>query len=182
MTKIDKLSEFEERFCLEFTKDLNGTQAYLRARNNPKLKPRSAQTEASKLLSKPIAVEKIRTLMKERAVRVQVDSDDILLELKRMGYSDLRGLFKEDGTILQPKEWPEDLARAVASIEVEEIFEGHGEDRTWIGYMKKVKFWPKDRALELMGKHKKLFTDKVEHSGQVSLADLVTGSNQEESK
>lgn len=182
MTRVDKLSEFEELFCLEFTKDLNGTQAYLRARQNPKLKPRSAQTEASKLLSKPILVQKIRTLMEERKERVLVDSDDVLRELKRMGYSDLRGLFKEDGTIIPVHEWPEDLARAVSSIEVEEIFEWIDKEKVWTGYTKKIKFWPKDKALELMGKHKKLFTEKVEHSGSVSIEELVAGSNKGEAE
>lgn len=177
MTEIDKLSAFQDLFCIEFTKDLNATQAYKRARNNPKLKYRSAQVEGSKLLSNPIIVGKIQTLMQKRSERIQIDSDEVLRELSRIGYSDLRELYNEDGTIKHPKDWPEELARAVASIEVEEIFEGHGENRTWTGYTKKIKFWPKDRALELMGKHKKLFTEKVEHSGTLTLADIVAGAS-----
>lgn len=176
----EALTDFEELFCIEYTKNLNATDAYIKA--GFKGKRTSAAAEASKLLRKPNIVRKIRTLMEKRAKRVEVDSDKILRELKRMGYSDLRGLFKPDGTILPPVEWSTDLARAVASIEVEEIFEGHGENRTWIGYTKKVKFWPKDRALELMGKHKRLFTDKVEHEHKHTLADLVAGSNDEGEK
>lgn len=172
---IDKLSEFQELFCLEFTKDLNATQAYMRARGNKKLKYRSAQVEGSKLLSKPIIVGKIQTLMQERKERVMVDSDQILRELGRIGYSDLRELYNENGTVKHPKEWPDELARAVASIEVEETFEHQDGEKIWTGYTKKVKLWPKNNALELMGKHKKLFTEKHEHSGTVRLEDVVAG-------
>lgn len=176
----DSLNESEEIFCQEYVVDRNGTRAIQRA--GFKGKDSSAAVAASKWLKKDKIVVRIQTLMDERAKRVQVEADDILMELKRLGYSDLRGLFREDGTIKHPTDWPEDLARAVASIEVEELFEGHGENRTWIGYTKKVKFWPKDRALELMGKHKKLFTEKVEHSGTMTLADLVAGSKEDEKK
>jgi phage terminase small subunit len=174
------LTEFEDLFCLEFTKDLNGTQSYLRAKGPEwKGKRTTAGAECHKLLKKPEVVRKIRTLMEKRAERVQVDSDDVLRELKHLGHSDLRRIYKADGTIMHPHEWPDDIARAIASIEVEELFEGHGDDRTWIGYTKKVKLWPKDKGLELMGKHKKLFTEKHEHSGTVSLEQLVAGEAKE---
>lgn len=169
----EALTDFEERFCLEYPKDLNGTLAMKRA--GFRGKKTSAAVEASKLLKNPNVVGKIRTLMKERDERVQIDSDEVLREMARLGYSDLRGLYNDDGTIKHPKEWPDELARAVASIEVEELFEGSGENRTWIGYTKKVKLWPKNHAIEMMAKHKKLMTDKVEHSGTVTLADLVAG-------
>jgi phage terminase small subunit len=182
MTKIDKLSEFEELFCVEFAKDFNATQAYIRARKNPKLKASSAAVEACKLLKKPKIVAKIRTLMEKRVERVQIEGDEVLKELSRIGYSDLRALYELDGTIKHPKDWPEELARAVASIEVDEIEEWDNErkEKVFIGYTKKIKFWPKTHALELMGKHKKLFTEKVEHSGTLTLADIVAGSESEE--
>ena len=55
-----------------------------------------------------------------------------------------------------------------------------GSERVWNGYIKKIKFWDKPRALELLGKNQKLFTEKVEHSGSVTLEQLVAGSHEEE--
>lgn len=182
MTKHRKtaetLNDFEERFCQRYIEDLNATQSMFDSGFEGK--STSAATEGSKLLRKPNVVSRIRTLMEDRAKRSEVHADQVLLELKRLGYSDLRGLYNENGTIKHPSEWSDDLARAVSSIEVEETFERDGKEMVWTGYTKKVKFWPKDKALELMGKHKKLFTDKVELSGKLSLADLVAGSKEEE--
>jgi phage terminase small subunit len=48
-----------------------------------------------------------------------------------------------------------------------EEFDGVGKDRKWIGYTKKVKFWSKEKCLELMGKHKKMFTDVLEVKGDL---------------
>lgn len=185
----DSLNDFEERFCLEYPKDLNGTDAYVRA--GFKGKRTSAAAEASKLLKKPRIVDKIRTLMAERAERVQVESDEVLRELTRLGYSDIRELFDDDGNVLPVKTWPEHIARAVSAIEVDELFEYHqrgfhcevcGRKATkeLVGQTKKLKLWQKNHALELMGKHKKLFTEKVEHSGTMTLADLVAGSKEDE--
>ena len=37
-------------------------------------------------------------------------------------------------------------------------------DKHIIGVNKKIKFYDKTKSLELLGKHLKLFTEKVEHS------------------
>lgn len=184
-----KLSDQHETFCLEYLKDLNGTQAAIRAMYSNK----SAAQQASRLLTNEKISARIVELKAAQMKRLEVDSDGILRELTRVGFSDLRELYEDDGSIKHPKEWPDELARAIASIEVFEEFEFHQGGvhcencqrkltKEIIGQTKKVKFWPKVQALELLGKHKKLFTDRVEHSGTVSLEDLVSGSKTEETK
>jgi hypothetical protein len=44
------------------------------------------------------------------------------------------------------------------------------------GLVKKFKQADKIRALELLGKYRKLWTDKAEHAGKVTLEQLVCGS------
>lgn len=166
----------QERFCQEYVKDLNGTQAAIRAGYSEK----AAKEQASRLLTKANVLQLIDALQAKVAEKAGVDSEQVLRELSRVGYSDLRDLYNEDGTVKHPKDWPEHLARAIASIEVEELFEGSGADRTWIGYTKKVKLWNKGQALDLLGKHKALFTDKVEVTGKLTLEQLVDGSRKEE--
>jgi phage terminase small subunit len=170
---VKELTPKQERFCQEYMKDLNGTKAAIRAGYSEK----TANEQASRLLANVNVAQRVQVLKGEQIERVKVDSDEILRELMRLGYSDIRALYNENGTIKHPTEWPDDVARAVASVEVEELFEGSGENREWIGYTKKVKFWPKDRGLDLLGKHKKLFTEKVEHSGKVTLEEIVAGSS-----
>lgn len=162
----------QELFCREYLVDLNATQAAIRAGYSEK----SAMEQGYQLLQKSPVRARAVELMGARAKRVDVKADRVLEELDRISSSDLVHAFADNNTLLPLKDMPEDIRRAIASIEVDEIFEGSGENRTWIGYTKKVKLWPKDRGLELTGKHLKLFTDKVEHSGKFTLEDLAAGS------
>jgi hypothetical protein len=51
------------------------------------------------------------------------------------------------------------MAGAVASIEVDELFDGKGKGRKFIGYTKKVKFWDKNSGIEKAMKHLGLFAE-----------------------
>ncbi len=171
-----ELTDQQELYCREYLKDLNQTQAAIRAG----YEEASARQQASRLMTKDNVASRIAELAAKRERRLEIQSDDILRELNRIGYSDIRGLLNDDGTARPVKDWPEELARAVSSIEIEEIFEGSGRDRVWTGYLKKFKFWSKDKALENLGKHKKLFTDRLEVSGKLTLEDLVTGKGEKD--
>jgi len=159
-------------FAAEYLKDKNQTQAAIRAGYREK----HADRIASRLMKNPRIAALVGAKVEAQIKRVENDADDIIRELKRLGYSDIRGIYKDDGTIHHPKDWPLELAHAVASFEVEELFEGHGAHRTGIGDKKKVKFWPKDRALELLGKNKKLYTDRREVGIDESLASILAQS------
>ena len=99
-----------------------------------------------------------------------------LSELRRLGISDVRRLYSETGELLPPDQWPDDVAAAVQSVESVELFEGVGKNRTQIGYTKRVKFWDKTKAIELLGKNLGLFAERVDVGVSVKLVDLVRGS------
>ena len=65
------------------------------------------------------------------------------------------------------------LRKALASVEVDELFEGTGKDREQTGYTKKIKTTDKLKALELLGKHLKMFTDVTEVRGLEGLGDRL---------
>jgi phage terminase small subunit len=176
--QLGTLNDQQERFCQEYVVDLNGTKAAARAGYSEK----GAHVEASRLLRNPKVTARLSELQAARSKRTQITSDMVLLELAKLANSDLRRLFNANGELLPPSEWPDDVALAVSSVEVEELFDGYGQDRTQIGYTKKVKFWDKPKALELLGKHLKLFTDKVEHSASESLEALLTGQRRVKDK
>lgn len=135
---------------------------------------------ASELRSKTIVALRIAELQREAAEKCTVEIAEVIRELRLLGFADIAGAFKEDGTLMNPADMPEPVRRAIAGFEVMEEFEGSGRDKTQIGYTKKVKFWEKTKALELLGKHLKMWTDKVEHSGRLTLEQLVAGSNEKE--
>lgn len=84
----------------------------------------------------------------------QVERRDVLRELVRVGMSDPRGLFDADGRMLPMNQWPDDLARAVASVESVEEFDSEG-NRT--GIVRKVKLWDKNSALSSLARHLGMF-------------------------
>ena len=54
-----------------------------------------------------------------------------------------------------------------------ELFTGSGEDRNQAGYIKKFKLADKGMNLERLGRHLKMFTDKLEVSGIDAIADAL---------
>lgn len=102
--------------------------------------------------------------------------ETLFAELRKIAASDLREIMGEDGRIKDPSEWPESIASVVSSFEVVEEFEGSGRNKTKVGYCKKIKLWNKEKAIEMLGKHLRLFVDRVDVSGKVTLEDLVGGS------
>lgn len=106
--------------------------------------------------------------------------ESVLAELRKIGFSDLRQLFAADGSLLPPKDWPQHAAASVASVEVDELFEGTGQAREQVGVTRKVKLWDKMRALEMIGKNLSMFIERHEVTGHVTLEDLVNKANERE--
>ncbi|OPY60778.1 MAG: Terminase small subunit [Syntrophorhabdaceae bacterium PtaU1.Bin034] len=154
-----KLTKRQHLFVLEYLVDYNGTRAAIRAGYSPK----TAEQLAYQLLQIPSVKEALDAEVQKRLEKIGVTADRVLTELARIGMHDIRKLYNEDGTLKAPHEWDNDTAAAVAGIEVFEEFEGKGKNRKKIGDTRKVKVFDKKGALELLGKHLKLFSDKVEH-------------------
>ena len=102
----------------------------------------------------------------------------ILDEIKSIGLVDIRQAYDEDGRMLDPKEWPDSLARAIAAVETTEEYGGKGDDRELTGYTKRLKMWDKLKALELLGKNRRMFLDK-ETDGQRLVVNVFNGLSQD---
>lgn len=157
----DRFKARREAFCQEYLKDLNGTQAAIRAGYSRK----TAGVQAGAILKRPDVKARVEELKAERAKRCGVEADAVLLELAKIAFSDPRQLFDGSGSILSIQDLDDKTARAVASVEVEELFEGRGEDRSKIGVAKKIRLWDKPKALELLAKHLGLLVERHEFGG-----------------
>ena len=162
---MPKLSPKQLVFCQEYIIDLDGAKAARRAGYSAKTAPAIANT----LLKKPQVREKVDELKGARSERTEITSDIILKELLCLARVDLSGAYdKTTGKLLAVHDMPEEVRRAIASIDVFEEYEGAGREREYVCDTKKVKFYDKTRALELLGKHLRLFADKVEVVGNVT--------------
>jgi len=164
-----KLTARQARFVWEFLLDLNATQAAIRSGYSL----RTANRTASENLSKPVIQEAIQKAQLERSKRLEMSADKVSSEIAKIAFSDARKLFDENGNLIPVHLLDDDTAVTIARIEVTEIEAGEDAPLTRI---KKIKPLDKLKALELLGKHLALFTDrvvaKVEFDIDVILRDL----------
>jgi phage terminase small subunit len=121
----------QQAFVDEYIIDLNGTQAAIRAGYSPK----TAAMQASRLLTNVKVVEALSIAGKNREIRTYINADRVLREIGRLAFFDPRKLFKADGSPIPVNELDDDTAAAVGGLEVQEIWEGSGADRVFVGYV-----------------------------------------------
>lgn len=155
------MTEAQKRFCDEYLIDLNATRAYKVAYPNCK-KDETACVNGSRLLRNAKVKEYIAIHQKKREERTQVTQDRVIQELAKIAFADIRELYDDNGNLKNVKCLEDEIAGAVSQLETFEEYEGRGEDREYIGDTKKVKLLDKTKALELLGKHLGIFTDKLE--------------------
>jgi phage terminase small subunit len=154
------LTPLRQRFVDEYLVDLNGTEAAIRAGYSR----RSAKAQASQLLAHPEVQAAVSEGQASRSARTGVTADTVLHHLDEARTADLADLYDDDGNLKPIREWPLIWRQGlVAGLEVEELFEGRGEDREHIGRLRKVKLTDRTRIIELIGKHVgvRAFRDQV---------------------
>jgi len=100
-------------------------------------------------------------------VRETHNKEVVVGELMRMLTVDITQAFDENHALKPIDQIPEDVRRCIASLELSEIWGQSVEgDRIQTGVLKKIKFWDKNKATELMAKHLKMLVEKHEHAGE----------------
>ncbi len=166
------LTAKQAAFVREYLIDLNATQAAIRAGYSEK----TAEKIGSENLKKPEVKAEIDQAIKSRAERVQVDADYVLRRLYEMAEADRADLYDENGKLLPVKDWPEVWRKGmVTGIEVNELWEGYGDDRRIIGVVKKVRTETPLAILQTLGKHIRVnaFQEQVSVKGLDTLADRL---------
>ncbi|MDL2315700.1 terminase small subunit [Desulfovibrio sp. OttesenSCG-928-A18] len=158
-----KLTPKQRLFVAEYLKDLNATQAAVRAGYSQK----TAYRIGAQLLQKTSVSEAVQKAMTARGKRTEITADRVLEQYGRMAFFDLRTLFGPDGQLKPITEWPDEAAAAVAGFEIVELT---GDIP---GVIKKAKLVDKRAALADIAKHLGMFTERVEVSGAESLIEAI---------
>lgn len=164
-----KLTPMEEIFCLEYLKSFNATKAAISAGYSEK----TARQIGYENLTKPYIRRRLRDALDEVLGDKTEDVKKIIAELRLIAFSDLRDFVSWNSesrklvdpdtnktyhtfrtTIRAPDEMGE-KARALAEL---------SETESALSSSRKVKMYDKLRAIELLGKFYKIFTDKIEHT------------------
>ena len=181
-----KLNARQQRFCDEYLIDLNATQAAIRAGYTEKY----ANTNAPKLLQNTTIQAYIEKRKQDRIERTEITQDMVLRELANIAFSnvaDYAGIVEKELTEeREGTEYPvyDYDGKPVTYRTVEPVLTADltENQKRALAVIKKgrdgfeIKTYDKIRALELLGKHLGMFTDKVEVSGEVNnpMAELTT--------
>lgn len=167
----DKWTDKEKVFVHEYLTDNCGKDAAIRAGYSV----RTAVKIAAELLQKPHIRGWLDERIEQKCEKLDVTVERIVQELALIGFQNLAGAFNKDNSLKSIADMPEDIQRVISGIDIDELFEGRGEDREHIGYTKKIRSWNKVDALKLLGQHLKMFTQKVEinERPKVFLRDLT---------
>lgn len=139
---------------------------------------KTAKSIGQENLTKPDIQKAIEEAQNKRQEQTQIDAAYVLKRLVEIDQMDVLDIMDDKYCLKPIGEWPKIWRQYISNIENLEEFEGFGEDRTQIGWLKKIKWPDKTKNLELLGKHVSVgaFKDKVEHSGKLeiqSLSDLM---------
>ncbi|AYZ73423.1 terminase small subunit [Fusobacterium necrophorum] len=161
----------QDLFVKEYLKDLNATQAYIRA--GYKFKSENvAAASAAKILRNPKIQEKIQKAMAEREKRTEITQDRVLREIANLAFTDRTGIvnLKKNRVIIRDFEelTPEQRA-CVAGVKETK----HGIE---------VSFYNKEKALEMLGRHLGMFNDKVKIDGEMTVNNPLQGLTTDELK
>lgn len=173
MARRVKLPEKQQRFADEYLVDLNATQAYQRA--GYRVSEAVAAVNALRLLQKPAVRTYVEARQEALRKATEITQERVLREYARLAFFDVRLLFSADGTPLPVTELDANTAACVAGLEVLEQFEGAGESREFVGYLKKYKLADKKGALDSLARHLGMFKEQVEHSGSVEVRKSELG-------
>ena len=169
------ITEKQKRFADEWLVDLNGTRAYKVAYPSVK-KDETARVNASRLLTNANVKTYIQERQKEREKRTEITQDSVLHELALIAFakaSDYARVVEKDAMVevdgnmvpVLDEDGNQVKYRTVEPILTDELTE---DQKKAIAVIKKgrdgfeIKPYSKIQALELLGKHLGMLTEKVE--------------------
>ena len=153
--KPRKLTDQQEAFCQFYTTHWNATRAAVEAGYSED----TPHVRGYELRKNPLVKARIAELTDHAMEERGITRERILTELARIAFVNMKELasWNESGVRFKPSDEITDEA-ASAILEVSETVTQHG------GTLK-IKQHDKVKALELLGKYRKIFADRVEHSG-----------------
>lgn len=171
------LTPKQQRFVEEYLKDLNGTQAAIRAGYSRK----TANEQAARLLAKASVATAVTVGKLQQNDRIQVEADQVREQNAYLALADPIDVLDEHGQLLPLRQMPRRIRCAIRSIELMRRNVTAGDGQTDLTY--KIQFWDKSKAIELEYKYFGMLVDRHEVSGPngrpLQLGDLQKMSDEE---
>jgi phage terminase small subunit len=162
----EKLTIKQEKFAQNLFTGLSQREAYKQAYSAEKMTDKSIDEKACELANNVKVSSRIDELLEGLRKKNEVTVERVVAEYAKLGFFDPRKLFRDDGSPKEIGEIDDETAAALAGLDVQEVYEGYGEDRKFVGYIKKYKLTDKKSALDSIAKYLGMFTEKLEVTGK----------------
>lgn len=171
--KAKTLTPKEALFVREFLATGNATKAAIAAGYSAA----TAGVTGSKLLRKAKVSAELANLRKNLLSKLEITAEKVLHGLAELAFFDPRKMFNEDGSMKRITELDDATVHALAGMDVEKLFKHFGKGQAEeVGTITKIRLADRGLNLERLGRHFKLFTDKLELSDPGAiLAKLQAG-------
>lgn len=163
--RVAKLTDKQQCFVDEYLIDLNATQAAIRAGYSAK----TADQQGSRMLANVKVKQAVAEKQAQRSKRTGVNQDRVVLELAKVAFAKMTDIVDSKGRIKEDAS-PDDLA-CIESIKYKESDNEYGGS-----VEREVKIASKLKALELLGKHLGMWSDKFNVTVEKSekLDDIIS--------
>lgn len=170
---MGKLTDNQERFVQELIKGKSQREAYRIAYPNCKASDKTVDENACRLMNTSKVSARYNEihdrLIQEAEDECIVSAKEVLQELKRIGFADIKDFlsFRTEKTVVSRDEEDGepiiDYAQIIDMVDSEKV-DGRVIQEVSLSYNGTFKFklYDKMSALEKLGKHLRLFTDKLE--------------------
>jgi len=161
-----KLSNKQRVFIDEYLIDLNATQSAIRAGYNPN----AAKDMGYRNLNNDKIKSEIAKAMADRSRRTGINADRVLEELAKIGFLNPADVVNVKTGVIKNNASNDDLS-AIQVIKVKESEFDSGSSTEC-----EIRFHDKHKALELLGKHLGIFSDRLKIDGNIPV--IITGSDE----
>lgn len=173
IAKADIITTQQQKFIDEYLLD---PSSYTKAAIRAGYSITSAGSHASHLMSMPKIRGAIEDAQRERSHKLGITQDRVLQELALVAFANIKDVMttnEEGDTVIDLQKMPRAISAALSEVS---ISTKGGKNKTKTA---KVKMSDKLSALDKIMKHLGMFVDKVEHTGVLTLEQLVQASLEE---
>lgn len=166
-----ELNERQKMFAKEYIIDLNATQAAVRAGYSEK----TARSQGQRLLTNVDIQERIQKEMSKRSKRTEITADNVLNELAHIAFDDIKEYlsFRTGKAVTGYDDDGEPIVDFTQIIEMKDSDDIDTRNIQEISMSPKdgfkFKLHDKQKALVDLGKHLRLFTERIEQTGNMNV-------------
>ncbi|MGQ6231068.1 terminase small subunit [Serratia sp. IR-2025] len=162
-----KLTDKQELFAREFIKDLNASQAAIRAGYSEK----SSRNQGARMMANDDILNRIAELKAERNEEVGINAAYVLRRLVEIDQMDAADILDDEGGLLPISAWPKVWRTSLSGLDLNRLrMAGKNDEEDIETTIQKIKWPDKVKNLELLGRHVDVqaFKEQVsnEHTGK----------------